>query len=61
MIETEMTADLPAEVKELAMKNIPLARYGQVEDVANAIAFLASDMASYISGQVINVDGGMVM
>lgn len=61
MIETEMTADLPAEVKEMAMKNIPLARYGQVEDVANAIAFLASDMASYISGQVINVDGGMVM
>lgn len=61
MIETEMTANLPAEVKEMAMKNIPLTRFGQVEDVANAVAFLASDMASYISGQVLNVDGGMVM
>ena len=43
------------------MNNIPLKRLGNPEDVANAVAFLASEEASYITGQVINVDGGMVM
>ncbi len=61
MIETDMTQNLPEEVKEAASKQIPLARFGKPEDVANAIAFLASDMASYISGQVIHVDGGLVI
>ena len=60
MIETEMTENLPAEMKENVAKQIPLARFGAAEDVANAVAFLASDMASYISGQVIHVDGGLV-
>jgi 3-oxoacyl-[acyl-carrier protein] reductase len=60
-IETEMTENLPEEMKEAVSKQIPLARFGQAEDVANAVAFLASDMASYISGQVIHVDGGLVV
>ena len=52
---------LPDAVKEQMAKEIPLARMGQPEDVANAVAFLASDQASYITGQVLHVDGGMVM
>lgn len=60
-IETAMTAALPDDVrKEWALK-IPLRRAGQVEDIANVATFLASDMSSYISGQVIQVDGGMNM
>lgn len=60
-IETAMTAALPEEVrKEWALK-IPLRRAGQVEDIANVATFLASDMSSYVSGQVIQVDGGMNM
>ena len=60
-IETAMTAALPEDVrKEWALK-IPLRRAGQVEDIANVATFLASDMSSYISGQVIQVDGGMNM
>ena len=60
-IETAMTAALPDEVrKEWAMK-IPLRRAGQVEDIANVATFLASDMSSYVTGQVIQVDGGMNM
>ena len=60
-IETAMTAALPDEVrKEWALK-IPLRRAGQVEDIANVATFLASDMSSYVSGQVIQVDGGMNM
>jgi len=47
-------------MEETILKQIPLGRFGTVEDVANAIAFLASDEASYITGQVIVVDGGMV-
>ena len=58
-IETEMTASLPDEVKQEYLKGIPLSRFGKPEDVAEAVAFLASDRASYISGQVLSVDGGM--
>ncbi|WIF96195.1 3-oxoacyl-[acyl-carrier-protein] reductase [Caminicella sporogenes] len=60
-IETEMTDKLPADVIENYKKNIPIARFGKPEDVANVVAFLASEKANYITGQVINVDGGMVM
>mgnify|MGYP001561105051 CR=1 FL=1 len=52
--------DLPQEVKDGLLKQVPLGRLGTVEDVANAIAFLVSDDASYITGQVLVVDGGMV-
>lgn len=60
-IGTDMTADLPESVKEKALSDIPLGKAGQPEDVANAVLFLASDQASYITGQVVHVDGGMVM
>ena len=60
-IETAMTAQLPDDVREEWKKKIPLRRGGQVEDIANVATFLASDMSSYVSGQVIQVDGGMNM
>ncbi|MFT5872900.1 MAG: 3-oxoacyl-[acyl-carrier protein] reductase [Clostridium sp.] len=60
-IQTDMTSVLPEKAKDAIMSTIPLKRLGKPEDVANAVAFLASDEASYITGQVINVDGGMVM
>jgi len=60
-IQTDMTDGLPDKVKEAIMNSIPLNRLGMPGDVANAVAFLASEEASYITGQVINVDGGMVM
>ena len=60
-IETAMTAQLPEEVIKDWMKKIPLRRGGQVEDIANVCLFLASDMSSYVSGQVIQIDGGMNM
>jgi 3-oxoacyl-[acyl-carrier protein] reductase len=56
-----MTELLPDKVKEKLLENVPLKRLGNPEDVANLAAFLASENASYITGQVINVDGGMVM
>lgn len=61
LIATDMTKDLPEKAKEAMMTSIPIGRAGQPEDVAQAVLFLASDNASYITGQVINVDGGMVM
>ncbi len=59
-IETEMTDNLPAELRDAYLAQIPLARLGQVEDIAEAVLFLASEKASYITGQVISVNGGMV-
>ena len=58
-IETAMTASLPDNVREEWKKKIPLRRGGQVEDIANTALYLASDLSSYVSGQVIQVDGGM--
>jgi 3-oxoacyl-[acyl-carrier protein] reductase len=60
-IETQMTAVLPEEVKAKYREQTPLQRYGQPADVAGAVLFFASDMSSFITGQVLNVDGGMVM
>jgi len=61
MVATDMTANLPAELTAQLNKIIPLERWGTVEEVAYAAAFLASDEAAYITGQVLSVDGGMVM
>lgn len=58
-IETDMTEVLSEKVKETVKLNIPLKKLGSPEDIANTAAFLASDMANYITGQVISVDGGM--
>lgn len=60
-IETDITANLPQEIKDTGLKNIPLGHFGQPDDVANVALFLASDLAAYVTGQVINADGGMVM
>ncbi|MGI6669320.1 MAG: 3-oxoacyl-[acyl-carrier-protein] reductase [Acetivibrionales bacterium] len=61
IIKSHMTDILPEEVRNSYLQNIPLGRFGTPEDVANAVAFLASDDASYITGQVIDIDGGLVM
>jgi len=60
-IETAMTAVLSDEFKQGAVKQIPLGRVGTTEDIAGAVAFLASDDAAYITGHVLNVNGGMLM
>lgn len=60
-IETDMTASLSDKVKEEFMNVIPLPRAGQPQDVANAVLFLSSEYSDYITGQVIHIDGGMVM
>ena len=60
-IDTEMTRALPEKARESLTSVIPLKRLGEAEDVAGLVAFLVSDAASYITGQVIKVDGGMVM
>ena len=60
-IETAMTAALPEEVRKEWCQKIPLRRAGKVEDIANVATFLASDLSSYVTGQVIQVDGGMNM
>lgn len=60
-VDTAMTASLSPELKQSALAAIPLGRLGAPEDIANAVAFLASDQAAYITGQTLVVDGGMVM
>ena len=60
-VQTDMTDVLGEEMKENLQKTIPMGRLGDPEDIANAVAFLAGDEASYITGQVLHVDGGMAM
>ena len=59
-IESKMTEGLSDEIKQSCMASIPLKRFGQVEDVAKAVAWLASDDSSYVTGQVLSVNGGMI-
>ncbi|HEY9058987.1 MAG TPA: 3-oxoacyl-[acyl-carrier-protein] reductase [Pseudobacteroides sp.] len=61
LIESDMTNVLPEEVRNNYLKNIPLGRFGTPEDVANVVAFLASNDSNYVTGQVIDIDGGLVM
>ncbi len=60
-IDTDMTKALPESARETLLKLIPLSRLGSADDVARAVLFLSSDLASYITGQVVVVDGGMIM
>ncbi|GGZ82627.1 beta-ketoacyl-ACP reductase [Ignatzschineria indica] len=60
-IDTDMTKDLPESVKESLLANIPAGRLGEPEEIAAAVTFLASDLAAYITGETINVNGGMLM
>ena len=60
-VSTDLTKDLPDDLRQAAIKATPLGRWGTTEDVAYAVAFLASDEAAYITGQVLAVDGGMAM
>lgn len=60
-IETDMTDSLPDKVKEASIANIPFRRFGSASEIAGVVCFLASEAANYITGQVIQVDGGMVM
>jgi 3-oxoacyl-[acyl-carrier protein] reductase len=59
--ETDMTAELKPEIKEVILKQIPLGAFGQAEDIANAALYLAATSGRYVTGQVLTVDGGMVM
>ncbi len=60
-VPTALTNDLPEDIKQATLKSIPLGRWGTPEEIAHAVAFLASDEAGYITGQVLTVDGGLVM
>ncbi len=60
-IKTDMTEGLNEKIKEAATQNIPLKRFGEPQDIANMVTFLASEEASYITGQVFSVDGGLAM
>ena len=59
-IQSKMTDVLPEDVKKAYMETIPLRRFGTAEDIAKAVAWLASDDASYVTGQIISVNGGMI-
>ena len=61
LIQSDMTEELPEDLKQNYLKNIALGRFGTPEEVANLVAFLASDNSNYITGQVIDIDGGLVM
>ena len=60
-VDTDMTSGLDERIKEVALSQVPLKRFGKVEDIAEMAAFLCSEKASYVTGQVFTVDGGMVM
>ena len=60
-IETRLTVNLPQEIRDMSVKMTPLGRFGTPEDIANAVAFLASDEASFITGATLQVDGGLAM
>ncbi len=60
-IETVLTEDLPEEIRDFSMKLTPMGRFGKPEDIANAVAFLATEESSFITGVTLQVDGGMVM
>lgn len=60
-VYTDLTSDLPQDLKDMALQMTPLGHFGTPEDMANAVAFLASDEASFITGHVLSVDGGLVM
>ncbi|AJW41274.1 beta-ketoacyl-ACP reductase [Rhodococcus sp. 06-235-1A] len=60
-VETDMTGDLSEKARKKAQDSIPLRRFGTAEDIAEVVSFLASDRASYVTGQVLQVDGGMVL
>lgn len=60
-IDTDMTSELNEEVKNTMLSHIPLGKFGHVEDIANAVAFLASPLAGYITGETLHVNGGMLM
>ncbi len=60
-VDTDMTSSLDERIKEVALSQVPLKRFGKVEDIAEMASFLCSEKASYVTGQVFTVDGGMVM
>jgi 3-oxoacyl-[acyl-carrier protein] reductase len=60
-IDTQMTGGLPAQIKEAIVSKIPMSRIGHPKDIAHAALFLACDHSAYITGQVLTVDGGMIM
>ncbi len=60
-VETDIVEDLPQELKQYIMERVPIGRFGQPEEIAGMVGFLASDAASYVTGQAIAVDGGLVI
>ena len=60
-VETELTGVLPEKIKEQILDQVPVGRFGEPEEIAEVVAFLAGERAAYVTGQTIAVDGGMVM